>query len=42
MICRIIVAAVANNAMQIIPNEKTTGPATSRLESSPYALINAP
>ena len=30
-----IVAAVAKSAIQIIPNENTTGPATKRLGSSP-------
>ena len=36
MIWRMIVAAVANSAMQIYPSKKTTGPAIIREESSPH------
>ena len=36
MIWRMIVAAVANSAMQIDPRKKTTGPAIIREESSPH------
>lgn len=37
-----IVAAVANKVMQIIPKENTTGPATNFAESTPSWSTKAP
>ena len=42
IICRIMVAAVANKAMHIIPNDITTGPATYLAGSVPMPSTKAP
>lgn len=42
IICRMMVPAVANSAIHIIPKEKTTGPATNRFVSVPMSSTKVP